>query len=242
MAAIVDSIKRNLLLAALHSKDSTRFLDCSTIVTLKSGAVVFDSGDRVRYVYFPITGALSLSATTDDHSSLQVAMVGSEGVCGLAETSGGQNASVRALAVFDCEAMRVTNADFAHLMSLSPSLSVLLTQYVSVRFAQLAQTVACTHFHVVGQRLARWLLTARDRLQCNDFEATHELLSHMLGVRRVGVSASAAAFKTRGLIDYSRGRIEITDRLALEAEACACYANDLQFYRRGMSGRAVPRR
>ncbi len=246
MARAVSSSPSNLLLAAFPSKDHLRLLARAKTVTLRRGAVLFDRGDRVGYVYFPNGGALSMMATADDHSTLQISMVGSEGVCGFSEILSGQIASLRALVIDDCEATRISSADFLRLVVTSANVGAVMAKYVAVRFAQLAQTVACTRFHVLEQRFARWLLMVTDRVSSADFMATHELISRSLGVRRVGISGAAAMFKKKGLIDYSRGRLEIVDRIALERESCACYQADRRFYQDGMSrqtrvGQAVTR-
>ncbi len=176
-------------------------------------------------------------ATADDHSMLQVAMVGSEGACGYSEVLSGQVSPLRALAVGDCEALRIKSTTAIEIAENSTAVIGVMTRYISVRLAQLAQTVACTRFHVVEQRFARWLLMAHDRAHSDALVVTQEFLAYVLGVRRVGISAAAATFKIRGLIDYTRGRLTVTDRKALEAESCTCYWADLGTYSRGMQGR-----
>jgi CRP-like cAMP-binding protein len=225
----------NRLLAGLPARERARFLADCTAVELVFGDVLYEQGDRVRNVYFPIDGLVSMLIVIDEHSSLEVGMIGSEGMCGYASILGGSVAPLRAQVQGAGAAWCMKGAVFRrHLQTLS-ALRPLLDRYLYVLFAQLAQSAACMRFHVVEERLARWLLMTQDRAQASSFDATQESLAFMLGVRRVGVTTAAGVLQSRQLIRYKRGHVTILDRGRLEAAACSCYRSDLTAYRRGLT-------
>jgi CRP-like cAMP-binding protein len=222
----------NQLFAALPAGERARLLAACTKVNLVFGAVLYERGDRIRFVYFPTTSFISLVHTVDEHSSLEVGMIGAEGMCGHALILGGKVALLRALVQGGGRAWRMDAATFHRHLKNAPALRRLLGLYVNVLVAQLAQTAACTRFHVVEKRLARWLLMTQDRAHSDVFQVTQEFLSFMLGVRRVGVTAAAGVLQARKVIRYKRGSMTILNRRELKASACACYRSDLNIYNR----------
>jgi CRP-like cAMP-binding protein len=214
----------NSLLAALPGKNYQRLLSGLEAVELKFGDVLYESGQKIRHVYFPGNSLVSLLTVVDGRMALEVGMVGREGMVGLPLALGTDISPVRALVQGSGMAMRMESARFSREIRRSPQLQQGIHRYANALMAQVSQTAACNRFHVVVARLARWLLMTRDRVRSGEFRLTHEFLAHMLGVRRVGVTTAAGALQARKLIDYSRGKIRILDHKGLEAAACECYA------------------
>jgi len=214
----------NSLLAALPGKDYQRLASGLEQVVLKFGDVLYEPGHKIRHVYFPGNSLVSLLTIVDGRTALEVGMVGREGMLGLPLALGTDISPVRALVQGSGTALRMTSKRFSREIRKSPQLQQGVHRYANALIAQVSQTAACNRFHVVGARLARWLLMTRDRMRSGDFRLTHEFLAHMLGVRRVGVTTAARALQARKLIDYSRGQIRILNHKGLEAAACECYA------------------
>lgn len=213
----------NDLLASLPRKDYQRLLAGLEPVTLTYGDVLYEPGDSIRHVYFPVDSLVSLLTLVEGHLALEVGMVGREGMVGTPITLGIDISPVRALVQGSGTAMRMTAARFRREFGQCPPLQRALYHYVHLLMAQVTQTAACNRFHVVEARLARWLLMTRDRVLANQFRLTQEFLSHMLGVRRVGITKAASGLQQRKLIAYSRGNITILSPAGLEAAACKCY-------------------
>jgi CRP-like cAMP-binding protein len=227
----------NRLLAALPARERERFLgDCSSI-DLVLGSVLHEDGERICHVYFPTDSSISMLTTVDGHSTLGVGMIGNEGMCGHVPILGGTTAPARALVQGVGTTWRIEIAAFRRHLESLPLLRQLLGRYVNVLIRQLAQTAACTRFHVVEKRLARWLLMTQDRAHADSFVVTQEFLAFMLGVRRAGVTKAAGVLQSAKLIQYSRGKITILNRDRLKASACACYQSDLDIYQRGLCER-----
>ena len=237
MAAKPRIAATNQLLAAVPARERERFLADCTLVDLVLGTILQEQDDRMRHVYFPTESFISMLTTVDGRSTLEVGMIGNEGMCGAALILGENVAPLRALVQGAGAAWRMSTTTFLRHLDNIPALRRLLNRYVQVLHGQLAQTVACTRFHVVEERLARWLLMTRDRAHANSFHVTQEFLAYMLGVRRVGVTNAAGILQSRKLIRYKRGDITILDHDRLEAAACACYRSDLETYRHGMAVR-----
>jgi CRP-like cAMP-binding protein len=231
----------NRLLAALPAKERDRLLGETALVHLPIGSVLYEQGRRIPYAYFPVTSFISLLTTVDENSTLEVGMVGAEGMCGHTLPLGSDIASVKALTQGAGSALRIKTSSFRRLLDRSPVLRELIARYLDVLFRQFTQTAACTRFHVVEHRLARWLLMTHDRAASDSFEVTQEFLAYMLGVRRVGITAAASLLKKRHLIRYTRGKLTVLDRTGLEKAACTCYRSDVQVYEKGMQLRSYSR-
>jgi CRP-like cAMP-binding protein len=213
----------NSLLAALPRKDYQRLLPSLVPVDLAFGKVLYEPGKPIRDVYFPGQSLVSLLTVVEGHLALEVGLVGRDGMVGIPLALGIDASPVRALVQGGGPALRMNAARFRRELRRSPPLQRALNRYVYTLMAQISQTAGCNRFHVVQARLARWLLMTRDRVRSAEFRMTHQFLSHMLGVRRVGVTEAAGALQRRKLIEYSRGQIRILDHRGLQDAACACY-------------------
>jgi CRP-like cAMP-binding protein len=213
----------NHLLAAMSRQAYQRMLPGLKPVELKYGQVLYEPRGPIRYVYFPINCLVSLLTSVDKARTLEVGMVGNEGMVGMPMALGIGFSAVRALVQGSGTAMRMTAECFRAEFKKSLPLQRAIFRYDHFLMAQISQTAACNRFHEAEARLARWLLMTGDRVHADNFYLTHEFLAHMLGVTRAGVTHAASAMHRKKLIDYSRGNIKILDRKGLEAAACTCY-------------------
>ena len=220
----------NKLIAGIPSKDRARLLANCEQVDLVFGDRLSEADKPIKHVYFPLVGFISLVAALDGHQPLEMGLVGNEGMLGVTLKLGIQTAPMRAVVQGTGTALRMTGSDFTRLVGRSPAMYRILDRYLYVLMAQLTRSSACTRFHEIQPRLARWLLMTHDRAHADHFHLTHEFLADMLGVRRSGVSIAAGALQLRNLIGYSRGEIRILNRKGLESASCECYDAMLRDY------------
>lgn len=188
------------------------------------GKIIYESGDLIQHVYFPTSGIISLLAAVEHRATLEVGMVGREGMVGLPAFMKVKTSRNRAVIQGAGSALAMKVTTFRHACDNGGSLSKLLRRYMHSRLTQITQGAACNRFHPIDARLARWLLMTRDRMGSDKIQLTQEFLSNMLGVRREGVSKAAGLLQQQQLISYSRGILKILNGRGLEAVACQCYA------------------
>jgi CRP-like cAMP-binding protein len=217
------SSRRNHLLEALPKDVVERLRPHLELTQLKLGEVLYESGQRLRYVYFPVDTIISLLYVMEDGASAEIAIVGNEGILGVSLFMGGESTPSRAVVQSAGYALRL-NAQWLNdeFVRFGPFLHLML-RYTQALITQMAQTAVCNRHHSVDQQLCRWLLLSLDRLQTNELIMTQELIANMLGVRREGVTEAAGELQRAGLIQYKRGRITVLDRQGLESRTCECY-------------------
>ncbi|HWJ95251.1 MAG TPA: Crp/Fnr family transcriptional regulator [Telluria sp.] len=213
----------NLLLAALPPDEMASMLPLLDPVQVEAGDVLSEPGDPISHIYFPHDCLLSLLAVAEGRMTLEVGLVGREGMLGATVALGHETSQVRAVVQRAGSASRMETAAFRAEFGRNPLLQKVIARYTDSLLAQAIQIAVCSRFHVLEARLARSLLVTRDRLRSDKFHLTHEFLAHALGVRRVGVTKAASALQEQGLIVYSRGNIEILDAEGLAAASCTCY-------------------
>ncbi len=213
----------NHLLAALSKQEYQRLLPDLKPVPLIFGEILYEPGDVIQNVYFPNQGIISLLSTVEERSTLEVGMVGSEGMAGIAVFLGAKSSLNRALVQGAGTAMRMKVAVLQEQIKDKRPLSELLRHYTLSLLTQISQGAVCNRFHPVAKRLARWLLMTHDRMRADEFQLTQSFLSDMLGVRREGVVNAARVLQREQLIRYVRGQLQILNRVGLEKASCQCY-------------------
>jgi len=213
----------NHLLAAVPFDEWQSWLPQLELIDMPLGQVLFESGDKQPYVYFPTTAIVSLLYMTEDGSSAGIAVVGFEGVVGVAPFMGGETSPSRAVVQSAGHGFRMKARVIKEEFNRSAPVMHLLLRYAQALITQVSQTAVCNRHHTLQQQLCRSLLMSLDRLPGNDLRMTQELISNMLGVRREGVTENALKLQEAGLIRYTRGHIEVLDRKGLEKRACECY-------------------
>jgi CRP-like cAMP-binding protein len=227
-----ESSVQNRVLAALPRRDYLQLARYLEPVSLTFGQVLYEPSGRIPHVYFPYSGVISLLTVVARGKAAEVGVVGNEGVVGGSSALGIHVSHLRAVVQGAGTAARIASSRLHKELRTHDSWYRELFRFTHALMNQVAQTAACNRFHTVEARLARWLLATRDRVHSRHFQLTHEFLSHMLGVRRVGVTAAAARLQRRGLITYTRGNIQLLNTAGLEATACECYGAVKEIYRR----------
>jgi CRP-like cAMP-binding protein len=231
MLAIPDP-KENRLLAALAGADLQRWLMQLELVELQSGQVLYEPDNALRHAYFPTTAVVSLMSMMNGTPSSELAIVGNEGMVGIAFFMAGETAVGRAVVQSAGHAFRLpVQAAKDELHRGGPTLHMLL-RYAQARMTQVSQATVCARHHLLEQRLCSWLLQNFDRLPSNELTMTHEKIAKALGMRREGVTEKAQQLQAAGLIRYFRGHVELLDRTGLETRACECYESVRGEYRR----------
>jgi CRP-like cAMP-binding protein len=215
---------QNHLLDALPANEFELLLPHLELIEMPLGKVLYESGNELRHVYFPTTSIVSMLYVMEDGASAEIAVVGNEGIIGVALFMGGETMPNRAVVQSGGHAYRLNGQRLKQEFNRSGALQHLLLRYTQALLTQMAQTAVCNRHHSLDQQLCRWLLLSLDRLPSNELIMTQELIANMLGVRREGVTEAAGNVQRAGLIEYNRGRITVLDRPGLEARACECYA------------------
>jgi CRP-like cAMP-binding protein len=216
--------QQNHLLAALPGGERERLYPHLQLVPLPLGKVLYESGDLLRYVYFPTDSIVSLLYVMADGASAEISVVGNEGLIGIALFMGGETTPSRAIVQSAGHAYRLIGQRLKDEFHRNGDMQLLLLRYTQALITQMAQTAVCNRHHSVDQQLCRWLLLSLDRLSSNHLTMTQELIANMLGVRREGVTDAAGKLQKLGVIHYSRGQITVLDRPKLEQLCCECYA------------------
>lgn len=220
----------NRLISGLPPIEYNHILGCCEQVELVLGSGLCEPNTPYQHVYFPLTGFISQVTTMDSHQSLEMGLIGNEGMLGVTLVLGCNNAPMRGMVQGEGTCLRMTANQLRREIRRSPLLHGILNHYLYVTMLQLGQLTACTHFHEVEQRLARFLLMAHDRAHSNYLYFTHHFLANVLGVRRSSVTVAAHALQEREIIRYTRGEICVLDRHKLEESSCACYNAEIDYY------------
>lgn len=213
----------NQILNSLSRKEYPALFDSLQAAHLPRGKVLYERGERIDYNFFVMSGMISLFATTEDGGTTEISLIGNEGVAGVSAILGVNEAPYRMEVQIPGNGMRIRTTVLVQEFGRSGPLRDLMLRYTHSLILQISQSAACGRFHTIEQRLCRWLLVARDRVESNILDLTQDALSHMLGSNRTNVTAAAANLKSEGLIEYSRGRIQILDEDKLKKAACECY-------------------
>jgi CRP-like cAMP-binding protein len=213
----------NQLLAALPARELEHFARHLEPVTMAAGEVLYESGGQLKHVYFPTTAIVSLLYVLENGSTAEIAMVGNEGILGISLFMGGETTPSRAVVQRGGEGLRLRADLIKEEFNRAGPLLRLLLRYTQALITQMMQTAVCNRHHSVEQQLCRWLLLSLDRMSTHSLAMTQEVIANLLGVRREGVTEAAGRLQRIGLIRYSRGNIEVLDRLGLEGAACECY-------------------
>jgi CRP-like cAMP-binding protein len=226
--------KQNQILGALPAEDYQRLLPELELVELPLGWVMSESGDHVDFLYFPISGIVSLIYTLEDGSSSEIALVGNEGLVGISIFMGGESMPSSTEVQSAGAAYKLSRKIMKHEFSLGGKLQRLALLYTQALICQTSQTSVCNRHHALDQQLCRWLLMSVDRLHENEMAVTQEMIAKLLGVRRESVTLTTRKLEEDGLIARKRGHIELVDRPALEKRVCECYEVVKQEYQRLM--------
>lgn len=214
---------QNTLLRALPPADLNRLVSSLQPVTLSLGEVLYESGERIEYCYFPTGAVVSSVYTTEDGATAEMDLVGKDGMLGIPVVLGGDSTHGRAVGLIEGAALRMPARLLQEEFARAGALQRLLLRYTLGLITRISQTAVCNRLHCIEQRLCRWLLLCHDRTESTVLLMTHEFIAHMLGGRRESVTVAAGLLQDMGLIHYCRGRIQILDRPGLEAKACECY-------------------
>jgi len=239
-SAKLNDAPKNHLLASLPAVEFAHVKSKLELVSFKLGEVLYESGDKMDYVYFPTTAIVSMLYIMENGATAEIGIVGNDGLIGVSLFMGGDTTTSRAIIQSAGEALKMKANDLKAEFALGGVFQQMLLRYTQALMTQISQTAVCNRLHSVEQQLCRWLLLSHDRLDTDKLVMTHDLISNMLGVRREGVTLAAQKLAQRKLIKNLRGAIEVVDRLALEEAVCECYAVVNDEYNR-LLGRGISR-
>jgi len=222
----------NRLVESLPAETRNRILKICAPVQLEFGAVLCEANEPLRHVFFPLTAFISLVAIVKDHPPLEIGLIGNEGLLGATLALDVKSARLRGIVQGPGTALRMTAAQLSQLLRENRALRRLINRYLYVLLAQQSRSIACTRFHEIKARLARWLLLTHDRAHADHFRLTHQYLADMLGVQRSAVTIAAGALQRNKVIRYVRGEITVLDRRGLEAASCECYRAVIEDHQR----------
>ncbi|MCA1557428.1 MAG: Crp/Fnr family transcriptional regulator [Acidobacteria bacterium] len=222
----------NYLLSALTSRDYENLVPHLEFISLDAGMVLYDCGESIRYVYFPLDSIFFLLAMMEDGATAEVGLVGGEGVIGLSVCMGAETMSSQAVVLNASGALRIKAEFLKREFERGSLLQALLLRYMQALFIQVSQTAACNRIHHIEVRLARWLLMVHDRVVSDDIPITQEFIAQMLGTPRPYVTVAAGILEKEGLIQCRRGHIRILNREDLESTACECYGTVREEFKR----------
>jgi CRP-like cAMP-binding protein len=214
---------RNGILAALLATEYKRLLPRLEHVELKRGEILYRADQKIEAVYFPEDAVIAMVDTTDDRRTVEVGIIGREGIVGINIFLGGALTPDKAIVQLPGGAFRMKSKDLRKEMRFGSPLQRLLLAYTRSFLAVISQSVACSQHHGIERRLARWLLTMNDYAGSREFLMDHKSIAGMLGVRREGVTEAAHKLQRAGLIGYQRGRIHVLEKSRLEKKSCECY-------------------
>lgn len=213
----------NRVLAALATTEFKTLSAKMEPVELTFAETIYEAGEEIKRIYFPESGIISLLSAIDKDSTLEVGIVGSEGLAGVSVFLGARTSPNRALVQGSGSALTMSARNFNAACKSSERLSTAVRRYIHSLLTQISQSAVCNRYHLIENRLSRWLLMTHDRIRSSEFQITQDFLSNMLGVRREAVNIAARDLQRLGLISYRRGHLTVIDRLGLEAAACPCY-------------------
>jgi CRP-like cAMP-binding protein len=214
---------QNRLLSSLSRDLQIRLLPRMEKTSLPVKQILYEPGQPIGYVYFPLSGVISLFIALKGGETVEVATIGNEGLAGTPLVLGAEHSALKVVSQVAGQALKMRAANFRRLLEEHADFHALARRYAQALFDQIAHTTACNHVHSVQARMCRWLLMTHDRVGADEFHLTQEFLAQMLGVRRPSVTVAAGVLQRSGLIRYQRGHIRIADRAGLEAGACECY-------------------
>lgn len=235
-ATLQSAIGENAILAALSGRDYAHLQPHLETVDLPSGQNIYNCGDAIQSVYFPLDAVVCLFTTLKDGATIENGVIGSEGVLGISAMLGVQTPPSQAIVLSNRKALRIDAERLKQEFDAGGKLQNLMLRYLHALYVQTTQTAACNRHHNIESRLCRWLLTMRDRTKSDDLEVTQEFISDMLGTRRPYITTAVGRLQKARIIECARGRIRILSRTALENRCCECY----EIIRREFNGLRAP--
>jgi CRP-like cAMP-binding protein len=235
-----NDVLKNYLLAALPKDEFQQLLPLLEPVSFKLGEVLYESGEKLEYVYFPTTSIISMLYIMENGTTAEIGVVGNDGVLGVSLFMGGETTTNRAIIQSAGDAYRMKSKDLKAQFARGGVFQKMLLRYTQALMTQISQTAVCNRLHSVEQQLCRWLLLSHDRLDSDTLVMTHDLISNMLGVRREGVTLASKKLQKKKLITNVRGTMVVIDRQGLEDAVCECYKVVNDEYNR-LLGRGISR-